>query len=104
LRLSFDEIRQFGGSFVQVMRRLRSALTGVTESIEDPIRTASVERYLKRLDLAIERSQLDAEDRAVAGQQDWQGLGLSRKRAAVAHMASPASQIAEARIRHGKEH
>jgi hypothetical protein len=33
LRLSFDEIRQFGSRSVQVIRRLRSAHTGVAEAI-----------------------------------------------------------------------
>src|SRR5437763_519818 len=32
LTLAFDEIRQFGMSSVQVMRRLRAALVGVAES------------------------------------------------------------------------
>jgi uncharacterized membrane protein len=80
LRLAFDEIRQFGGGSVQVMRRLRSALRGVAESVASESRTASVERYLKQLDLVIDRSALDAEDRLVASQEDRQGLGLSRKR------------------------
>ena len=35
LSLSFDEIRQYGVSSVQVMRRLRSALVGVADSISD---------------------------------------------------------------------
>lgn len=32
LTLAFDEIRQYGGSSVQVMRRLRSALMGLADS------------------------------------------------------------------------
>jgi uncharacterized membrane protein len=82
LRLSFDEIRQFGGRSVQVIRRLRSALAGVAEAVASETRTASVERYLKQLDLVVDRSPLDAEDRLVASQEDRQGLGLSRKRRA----------------------
>src|SRR3954463_2966076 len=56
LRLSFDEIRQYGASSVQVMRRLRSALAGVAESIEDKSRIAAIERYVQQLDLVISRS------------------------------------------------
>ena len=82
LRLSFDEIRQYGASSVQVMRRLRSALSGVNEVIASETRSATVQAYLKQLDLGISRSSLDAEDRLVASQEDRQGLGLSRKRAA----------------------
>ena len=79
LRLSFDEIRQYGANSVQVMRRLRSALAGVAELIDDKSRIAAVERYVQQLDLVISRSPLDAEDRAVASQQDRQGLGVSRR-------------------------
>ena len=79
LRLSFDEIRQYGAGSVQVMRRLRSALVGVAESLTDESRIAAVERYVHQLDLVILRSPLDPEDRAVASQQDRQGLGVSRR-------------------------
>jgi len=78
LRLSFDEIRQYGASSVQVMRRLRAALSGVAEAITSETRMASVQAYVKHLDLAISRSPLDTEDRLVASQEDPQGLGLSR--------------------------
>jgi len=56
LRLAFDEIRQYGVSSVQVMRRLRSALHGIAESAVIEGRAAAVERYLGHLDLVIERS------------------------------------------------
>ena len=82
LRLSFDEIRQYGASSVQVMRRLRSALSGVAEAVAIETRTATVRSYLKQLDSGIARSSLDAEDRLIASQEDRQGLGLSRKQAA----------------------
>ena len=82
LRLSFDEIRQYGASSVQVMRRLRSALWGINEVITSETRSATLQAYLKQLDLGISRSALDAEDRLVASQEDRQGLGLSRQRAA----------------------
>jgi len=80
LTLAFDEIRQFGASSVQVMRRLRSALTGLTGALPSADRIEGVQRYLKHLDLAIERSPFDAEDQATARQEDRQGLGLTRKR------------------------
>lgn len=80
LRLAFDEIRQYGGGSVQVVRRLRAALTGVEEAVAAcEARAASVRRYVKQLDLMIDRSLLDPEDRLVASQEDRQGLGLSRK-------------------------
>jgi uncharacterized membrane protein len=79
LRLSFDEIRQYGSGSVQVMRRLRSALIGVAESLSEQSRVAAVERYIAQLNLGISRSPFDTEDRAVASQQDRQGLGMSRR-------------------------
>ena len=80
LTLAFDEIRQFGTTSIQVMRRLRAALNGLAASTLTAARAESVQRYLEHLDLVIERSPLDAEDRAMALQEDRQGLGLSRRR------------------------
>jgi uncharacterized membrane protein len=80
LRLAFDEIRHYGAGSVQVMRRLRSALLAIAEEAPGGPRTAIVERYLKQLDLGIERAHHDPEDRAIASQEDRQGLGVSRKR------------------------
>ena len=81
LTLAFDEIRQYGTGSVQVMRRLRSALLGLAESVTDAERKELVRRYLRHLDLAVEHSVLDAEDRLMALQEDRQGLGLSRRQA-----------------------
>ena len=78
LALAFDEIRQFGMSSIQVMRRLRAALVGLADATI-PARAESVQRYLKHLDRAIERSQLDPEDKVTALQEDLQGLGLTRR-------------------------
>ena len=80
LELGFDEIRQFGGRSVQVMRRLRAALTSVAESLPDADRRAAVTRYLSHLDSSIDESPLDIVDKAIARQEDRQGLGLTRKR------------------------
>jgi uncharacterized membrane protein len=80
LTLAFDEIRQYGASSVQVMRRLRSALVGLTESLSNAERVDAVERYLQHLDQIIAHSPLDAQDRLMAQLEDPQGLGLSRRR------------------------
>src|ERR1700730_2040956 len=79
LTLAFDEIRQYGSAFVQVMRRLRAALLGISDSLTKVDRVAAVRQYLKHLDLAIERSPLDSVDQSTARYEDRQGLGLSRK-------------------------
>jgi len=78
LALAFDEIRQFGATSIQVMRRLRSALVGIAECV-DGERAQLVHAYLDHLDLSIERSTFDMEDRAAARVGDRQGLGLSHR-------------------------
>jgi uncharacterized membrane protein len=78
LALAFDEIRQFGDKSVQVMRRLRAALSSLAESTT-PARAEVVRRYLKHLDKVVKESALDNADKAMALQEDRQGLGLSRR-------------------------
>lgn len=80
LTLAFDEIRQYGATSVQVMRRLRSILIELIDALPDAGRTEAVQKYLAHLDLTVELSDLDAEDRLVARQEDRQGLGLARHR------------------------
>jgi uncharacterized membrane protein len=80
LSLAFDEIRQFGTTSVQVMRRLRSALVGLAETAGAPSQAAEAIEYLQRLDLVVDRWALDPADRAIARREDRQGLGLSRGR------------------------
>ena len=80
LALSFDEIRQFGAASIQVARRLRAALVGLSETIVVGDRRIAVQEYLDHLNLGIGRSSFDAEDRAAVLQEDRQGLGLPRRR------------------------
>ena len=80
LALSFDEIRLYGGSSVQVIRRLRAVLVGLADSLAVEERRIEVQRYLDHLNLGIGRSLFDDLDQAAALQEDRQGLGLSRKR------------------------
>jgi uncharacterized membrane protein len=79
LRVSFDEIRQYGASSMQVVRRLRAALAGLADSITVPERSDAVRRYLNHLNLGVGRSAFDDLDQAIALQEDRQGLGLSRQ-------------------------
>src|SRR4029077_20867434 len=53
LTLAFDEIRQYGNTSVQVMRRLRSTLIELASACASPDRGEAVRRYLKHLDLVI---------------------------------------------------
>ena len=79
LVLAFDEIRHYGADSVQVVRRLRSALVGLADTVADDTRIGAVERYLKQLDLTVDHSILNADDLETARQEDRQGLGLSRR-------------------------
>jgi uncharacterized membrane protein len=78
LTLAFDEIRQYGATSVQVMRRMRAALLGLVESLSSTERIEAVQQYITHLDSVIDHSPLDAQDRQTAHQEDRQGLGLSR--------------------------
>ena len=78
LVLAFDEIRHYGAGSVQVMRRLKSALLGLADSVTADTRIEAVQRYLTQLDLTVDRSDLAADDQETARQEDRQGLGLSR--------------------------
>jgi len=80
LAVSFDEIRQYGVTSVQVVRRLRSVLVGLAEAVNAERRNA-VLRYIEHLNLGIDRTDFDAQDKASALEEDRQGLGLSRRRA-----------------------
>jgi uncharacterized membrane protein len=78
LALAFDEIRMFGITSIQVLRRLRAALTGLQEMLGEDERAGPVRRYLAHVDAAIELSNMDELDRGSARREDPQGLGLSR--------------------------
>jgi uncharacterized membrane protein len=82
LELSFDEIRQYGGGSLQVQRRMRAALRGLTEALPPGERRIAVEEYLEHLDEALDRAGFDAVDHAAGLVADPQGLGSPRQRAA----------------------
>jgi uncharacterized membrane protein len=80
LSLAYDEIRQFGSTSVQVMRRLRAALVGLAGLPLPAERAEAVAKYLNHLDQGIRQSELDSQDRESARQVDPQGLGSTRAR------------------------
>jgi uncharacterized membrane protein len=80
LTLAFDEIRQYGATSIQVMRRLRSALFDLAEAVPVPERRLAIQRYIEHLNLTVEHHITDVQDQQMAMQEDRQGLGLSRKR------------------------
>jgi uncharacterized membrane protein len=79
LVLAFDEIRYYGASSIQVMRRMRALLLDLMQNVPAE-RRASLEHYLERVDDGIRRAFEDGADRKDALEQDRQGLGLSPAR------------------------
>lgn len=82
LSLAFDEIRHYGSTSIQVLRRLRSTLIALEECVATEARRRDTRGYLKHLDLGVDSSPFDAQDRVLALQQDRQGLGMSREQTA----------------------
>jgi uncharacterized membrane protein len=79
LVLAFDEIRFYGASSIQVMRRMRALLQDLTEHVPDA-RRAALQQYLERVDKGIRRTFEDVDDRKDALEEDRQGLGLAGER------------------------
>jgi uncharacterized membrane protein len=79
LSLAFDEIRLYGSTSLQVMRRLRAALINL-DRVAPPARRDAIRDYIAHLDVTAKQAIRDSEDLTTAMQQDRQGLGLSRGR------------------------
>jgi uncharacterized membrane protein len=75
--LAVTEIRQFGGTSMQVARRLRAMLENLMASLP-PERTPLLRRELTLLQRTVERAFRDPEDRARADAGDLQGVGGAR--------------------------
>ncbi len=80
--LAFTEIRQYGGSSIQVVRRLRALLHDLQERVQ-PERRRAVEDELARLDATIEEFWRDSVDLDRAREPDGQGIGGPSVRPAV---------------------
>jgi len=74
VHLTCTEIRHYGSSSVQVVRRMRSMLENLLQSLP-PHRHAELHRQLELFDRAIDRHYAFEEDRALARVADSQGLG-----------------------------
>jgi uncharacterized membrane protein len=99
LALAFDEIRQYGGASVQVLRRLRSALVGLADSIAMDDRRDPVLQYLDRLNQGVGVSGFDHHDRETALLEDRQGLGLTRKPRKLKALPGDLSQLTKPPVR-----
>jgi uncharacterized membrane protein len=78
LALAVDEIRYYGATSIQVMRRLRALLEDLREAVP-PERRGAVEHQLVRVNTSIDRSFPDVHDRRDALQADRQGIGISAR-------------------------
>jgi uncharacterized membrane protein len=78
LALAIDEIRYYGATSIQVMRRLRALLEDLHEAVP-PERRGAVEHHLVRVNTSIDRSFPDVHDRRDALQADRQGIGISAR-------------------------
>ena len=76
VHLSCTEIRHFGADSIQVMRRMRSMLENLVQTLP-PHRHAELRQQLALLDRTIEKHYTFAEDLALARIPDPQGLGGS---------------------------
>lgn len=74
VELAFTEIRQYGGSSIQVVRRMRALLDDLLGQVRDENRPA-VEGELARLDATIEAHWADSVDHDLARRADGQGIG-----------------------------
>ncbi len=72
--LAVTEIRHFGGTSIQVARRLRAMLENLTEVLP-PERTAILRDELRLLHRSAERFFPEVEDQALADVGDLQGVG-----------------------------
>jgi uncharacterized membrane protein len=74
LALGVTEIREYGASSIQVMRRLRALLEGLRETVR-PEHRAAVEEELARLAATVAKSWRESVDLDRAGTADGQGIG-----------------------------
>ena len=72
--LGLTEIRQFGATSVQVMRRLRALLEELLETVR-PEHRAALEEELRRLDATVADGWRDSIDHDRASAADSQGIG-----------------------------
>ena len=72
--LAVTEIRQFGGTSIQIARRLRAMLVNLLATLS-PVRAAPLQRQLQLLKKSAEHFFHDPDDRALADESDSQGMG-----------------------------
>jgi uncharacterized membrane protein len=79
VQLAITEIRQFGGSCIQIVRRLRAMLENLIETLPED-RTMLLRQELAVLQRTVTRLFPEPEDRALAAAGDSQGMGGTSER------------------------
>jgi uncharacterized membrane protein len=79
LRLAFDEIRFYGATSVQVMRRMKALVTELISILPEERRAALVE-WRERIQSTVDRSFSDRRGNLAASEGDRQGLGSSPRK------------------------
>ena len=77
LDLAFSQIRAYGATSIQVMRRMKALLSDLIEALPAE-RRPGLQRQQRRLDRTIVRSFPDPEDQLEASAEDREGLGAPR--------------------------
>lgn len=79
LLLAFDEIRFYGATSVQVMRRMNALVSELSQVLPAQRRPA-LEQWQERLASTVARSFADPQERRDAVVEDRQGLGVPRRK------------------------
>src|SRR6516162_2827549 len=79
LSLAFDEIRFYGATSIQVMRRMKALVNGLISILPEE-RQPVLRHWQERLQLTVVRSFPDQENKLEASAEDRQGLGSTRRR------------------------
>ena len=87
LLLALDEIRAYGASSVQVMRRMMALIKNLTEVLP-AARTPALQRWERRLQSTIARWFADLDEKKDAAVADRQGLGIGEEKQPVVRPAA----------------
>jgi len=101
VRLAVTEIRQFGGTSIQVARRLRAMLENLTQTLPEE-RCPRLRQELSLLHRSAERFFPEPEDRALADISDSQGVGGKFEPNRKGRKGLPANDRADATERSSK--
>ena len=74
VELAVTEVRQFGGTSIQIARRLRAMLEDLILTLPEQ-RAAVLKMELSLLQRSAMRCFIEAEDVEIAGISDFQGMG-----------------------------